>query len=220
MSSNQTTNQRGNIAVAKTINFFIQNGYYVFRDIVSDTLPFDLIAYNHSLQKSYRIQVKYATRGKVRNYRQSCREKKFYQSTDFDCFAIYLPEVDQLIFVKPLETTKLIRFAYPKSAQKFYWFEDYKTFPATDYRLRSYKDLGIESKDLTSIKNLKSNNNLNKIAWPDDETLKTLIWSKPIVHVAKDLNVSDAAIIKRCKIRNIERPKRGHWIKNWSGLQV
>ena len=46
-----------------------------------------------------------------------------------------------------------------------------------------------------------------------DEELKNLVWSKPLREAAKQFNISDVALKKECKLRNIQTPPRGHWIK-------
>ena len=49
------------------------------------------------------------------------------------------------------------------------------------------------------------------IDWPSDEELFKLVWNKPMIVLAKELGVSDKAIAKRCKRRNIARPKQGYF---------
>ncbi|MBK1880594.1 tyrosine-type recombinase/integrase [Pelagicoccus mobilis] len=51
------------------------------------------------------------------------------------------------------------------------------------------------------------------VDWPDNETLKTLIWSQPVTHVAQKIGTSDNAVRKRCKKYGIKLPPRGHWQK-------
>jgi hypothetical protein len=52
----------------------------------------------------------------------------------------------------------------------------------------------------------------NKINWPTDDELM-LVWQKPRTIIAKEFGVSDNAVIKRCKLRNIKMPGRGYWQK-------
>lgn len=52
-----------------------------------------------------------------------------------------------------------------------------------------------------------------KAAWPSNEDLKALLWSKPATQVAKDLGVSSVAVKKWCIRRGIETPPRGYWAK-------
>lgn len=49
--------------------------------------------------------------------------------------------------------------------------------------------------------------------WPDAKKLKALVWSRPLVHAAKDIGVSDVALRKRCVKLGIDLPPRGHWLK-------
>ena len=50
------------------------------------------------------------------------------------------------------------------------------------------------------------------IDWPTDTKLAKLVFTKPLIHLAKDLGVSDNAIKKRCKRKNIKLPGRGYWL--------
>jgi hypothetical protein len=53
-----------------------------------------------------------------------------------------------------------------------------------------------------------------KIEWPSDKELEKLVWEIPRSRLAKKLGVSDRAIAKRCKSREIPQPQRGYWTKN------
>jgi hypothetical protein len=44
-----------------------------------------------------------------------------------------------------------------------------------------------------------------------DEELADLIWKKPVQAISKDMNVSGAAISKRCDRASIQKPPRGYW---------
>ncbi len=48
---------------------------------------------------------------------------------------------------------------------------------------------------------------------PTKETLEQLIWEKPTIQLAKELNVSDKAIEKLCKKLDVQKPPRGYWAK-------
>jgi hypothetical protein len=52
-----------------------------------------------------------------------------------------------------------------------------------------------------------------KIEWPSDENLHKLLWSSPTEKIALQLGVSDSAISKRCRQRNIDKPPKGYWTK-------
>lgn len=47
----------------------------------------------------------------------------------------------------------------------------------------------------------------------EKEDLRNLIWSMPTTKIAKQFNVSDNAISKRCKKFGINKPPRGYWEK-------
>ncbi len=43
------------------------------------------------------------------------------------------------------------------------------------------------------------------------EELYNRVWSKPMVHVAADLGISDVMLAKLCKQKDVPRPQRGYW---------
>lgn len=45
------------------------------------------------------------------------------------------------------------------------------------------------------------------------EELQKLVWEKPVIEIAKELNCSDVAIHKKCKRLGVEKPPTGHWLK-------
>ena len=52
-----------------------------------------------------------------------------------------------------------------------------------------------------------------RVSWPDKKTLTKWVWSKPLMHVAKDIGVSDVALKKHCVKLGIELPRQGYWLK-------
>jgi hypothetical protein len=52
------------------------------------------------------------------------------------------------------------------------------------------------------------------IVWPSSEELQALVWMKPLLHLAKDLGVSDKGLKKRCLKFKIKTPPAGHWNSN------
>ena len=50
-----------------------------------------------------------------------------------------------------------------------------------------------------------------KIQWPTDEELQTKLKVTPVRTVARELGVSDNAVLKRCRKRGIETYPAGHW---------
>jgi hypothetical protein len=49
------------------------------------------------------------------------------------------------------------------------------------------------------------------------QELYDLVWSKPVVQVAKDFGISDVAVGKICKKLNIPKPGLGYWAKKRHG---
>lgn len=48
---------------------------------------------------------------------------------------------------------------------------------------------------------------------PSLEELQRLVWKKPVWDIAEEFGVSDAAVHKRCKRYDIEKPPRGYWLR-------
>lgn len=49
------------------------------------------------------------------------------------------------------------------------------------------------------------------------EELYSLVWSEPMVHVAKRLGLSDRGLAKRCKSMDVPVPPRGYWARLQAG---
>jgi hypothetical protein len=52
------------------------------------------------------------------------------------------------------------------------------------------------------------------------EELSDLVWSQPMIHVARLLGRSDVAVGKACRRRNIQVPPQGYWAKLAAGKPV
>jgi len=52
------------------------------------------------------------------------------------------------------------------------------------------------------------------------EGLYELVWSKPVVQIAKDFGISDVAVSKICKKLNIPKPGLGYWAKKQFGKRT
>ena len=50
--------------------------------------------------------------------------------------------------------------------------------------------------------------------------LYDLVWSKPMIHLAKEMSVSDVALHKTCRRHNIPNPPLGWWAKKAAGKPV
>lgn len=53
----------------------------------------------------------------------------------------------------------------------------------------------------------------SKTAWPKNAELKKLIWSKPLIHAAADIGVSNVALKKHCVKLGIDLPPHGYWLR-------
>ena len=51
------------------------------------------------------------------------------------------------------------------------------------------------------------------------EDLYELVWSKPVVELAKDLGMSDVALAKRCRKAGVPVPGRGYWARVAAGQE-
>ena len=49
------------------------------------------------------------------------------------------------------------------------------------------------------------------------KTLYDLAWSKPMSELAKDFNISDVALAKRCRAVDVPIPYRGYWARKAAG---
>jgi hypothetical protein len=49
------------------------------------------------------------------------------------------------------------------------------------------------------------------------QALYDLVWSKPMVEVAQDFNMSDRGLAKRCAAVDVPVPPRGYWARKAAG---
>lgn len=49
--------------------------------------------------------------------------------------------------------------------------------------------------------------------WPSPDAMQALLWEKPVVQIAKDLEVSDVAVLKHAAKHGLTKPPRGYWLK-------
>lgn len=54
---------------------------------------------------------------------------------------------------------------------------------------------------------------IRRITWPAKAALRKQVWSKPLVHAAKEIGVSDVALKKHCVMVGIDLPPAGYWIR-------
>jgi hypothetical protein len=51
------------------------------------------------------------------------------------------------------------------------------------------------------------------------QTLYELVWSKPLVEIAKQFNMSDVGLAKRCRAVDVPVPYRGYWARKDAGQE-
>jgi len=119
----------GEIAVAKAL---ISTGLRVFVEL-GDLAKVDLIALDPQDSQLYKIQVKtiHNQTGAVRVKRSKAgpNYSYTYQPKDFDVLAIYIPESDEIAYLKfeELQYSVTLRVDPPKNNQQqgIRWFRDY-----------------------------------------------------------------------------------------------
>lgn len=139
------TKEKGDLATIKAMSDLTSKGYVILSPVVSEHLPFDFIAYKDN--KSYRIQSKYSGNGFIRNKTswndKRGNHKKPYGANDFDYYAIYLPQIDKLIYPSIKFGGTTISDRMRNSSTEFYWWEDFMEF--TDIATkRSYREFGYK----------------------------------------------------------------------------
>lgn len=200
------TNDKGDIATAKVICDLTCKGYGVFTPL-SEHGKVDLIVLVDI--KPIKLQVKYSTSGSASSATVYGTGNGYirtrYLESDFDYYAIYLPDVDKVVYPSIKFAGATIRCTEPESYSTCYWYEDFLDF--TDKAEKRF------------IKSSKYNEYLEKRAItnpsksPDKETLEKLVWSKPSIELAIELGVSDRMIGKWCVKLGISKPPRGYWQK-------
>lgn len=208
-SSNQTTQHKGDIAVLKTILNLRNKGWYVFREVVNESLPFDLIAYKE--KKFIKIQCKYSENGKIRNYRQTVNTKQTkripYTKEDFDYYAIYCPEHDVVLYPSVFFDGCVIAYEPRKTSVGFYYWKDFLDLTNT-FQKRNYTEFGIKLPISKKPKNYIAS---TKINWPTNEILKNEVFETPLYILCKKYKCSGNAIKKHCLKNDILLPKQGFW---------
>ncbi|NJR18515.1 MAG: hypothetical protein HC785_24240 [Calothrix sp. CSU_2_0] len=212
------TKNKGDIATTKAIADLTQKGYLVLTPLVCEHSPFDFVAYKDG--KFYKIQAKYSSDNRIVNRTiwvdKKGIHKKYYKKEDFDFYAVYLPDIDKVVYPSVNFTGYSIATKLPNSPTPFYWWEDFTDFTDNAPK-RSYKEFGV---DLTTRKvNSEARIKTRKVERPLKEELEKMVWEKPTLQIGKDFGVSDKAVEKWCKAYGIEKPPRGYWMKKGVGKE-
>lgn len=176
--------------------------YVCFVPVITEHLPFDIIAYKNS--KCYRIQVKHS----VENHLAT----KNYQDNDFDYYAIYNPNVKNILYPSIKYRGCTLTHEIPNSATPFSWYEDFLDFTDNAVK-RTYKDFDVKitfEKTQAMLDSYESKRSKKK---PSKDELEKLIFSKPMTKLTKDLDVSDRIIGKWCESYSIVKPPIGYWAR-------
>ena len=211
------TKDKGDLAAVIVIADLTKKGYSCFIPVVSEHLPFDIIAYLDGV--SLRIQAKYSSGGKASGKTvwsdKNGAHVKSYGANDFDYYGLYLPDIDKVIYPSIKFAGCRFSTSVPNSATSFYWWEDFSTF-TKEATKKTYKNFGVELTkrkyaitDKASAAFFKS----RKVIRPSKDELNALLWEKPTIEIAKLFGVSDRAISKWAKSYGLAKPSRGYWSK-------
>lgn len=244
------TKQKGDLAVAKTIADLTSKEYAILTPTISEHLRFDLVAYKDT--KFTRIQCKYSINGFIMNGTswndKNGNHKRMYEESDFDYYAIYLPDIDEVVYPSIKFSGCTIRSTIPNSPTPFYWWKDFIQFTDTTNK-KTYKEFeyvlsnqgqfkpGVEQpwnhgRPPKELSEMKSNNGpggwnkglelpqFRKVVRPSKEELEKLLWEKPTSQIAIDFGVSDKAIEKWAKTYGIAKPPRGYWTTSRTSTHI
>jgi transposase-like protein len=205
------TTLKGDIGTTQVIADLVKKGYVMLTPVVSESLPFDVVAYKDGIFR--RIQCKYSASGHASAItawsNKSGNHTKKYDDSDFDYYGVYLPDIDKVVYPSIKFKGAKITTKVTNSATPFYWWEDFIEF--TDVaKKRTYKDFGVTLTSSTKGKDLEEK---RKVDRPSKEELKKLLWEIPTQRLAEKYGVSDVAISKWAKSYGIDKPPRGYWAK-------
>jgi hypothetical protein len=196
--------EKGDIGVTSAMADLSSKGYYIFLPIGSHQ-AFDLIAYKD--KKSFRLQVKYRANGILNKNRAyfigGHKMMRPYEDDDFDYYALYLPNVNAVIYPSIKFKGCKIATKVPKSPASFYWYKDFLDF--TDAATKKTRA------DFGHIYQYKPRKKSRKVIRPLKDELQAMVWEKPTVHIAKSYGVSDKSVSKWCDYYGIKKPPRGYW---------
>lgn len=126
------TQEKGDLAVAIAIADLTKKGYIVFKPVVNESLPFDLVVFKDG--KFLRLQCKHCADRQVKNRTSWLNSKgnqgKNYGENDFEYYAVYLPDIEQMVYPSIKYGGITISTQFPVEALKgdfaCWWWEDFK----------------------------------------------------------------------------------------------
>lgn len=209
------TKEKGDLAAVLVMADLTTKGFYCFIPVVTEHLPFDLIAYKDG--KCYRIQSKYSDDGFIKNVNswsdRKGTHKRKYNHDDFDYYGLYLPKIDKIIYPSIKFGGAKIAFEISNSATPFYWWEDFIHLTDQAFK-KSYKDFGVSLTRERTEKVISAGYRRRKTSHPTKDDLEKLIWQKPMIDIAKIFGVSGKTIAKWASKLNIHLPPQGFWLTN------
>jgi hypothetical protein len=236
------TKDKGDIGVAMITADLTSRGAHVLLPAFSEHLKYDLVSdFNGSL---FKIQAKFRMVAGINRHvhvpastswsDRNGTHTTHYTSADFDLFAIWVPDIKQVLYV-PVEG-RGIRIAFrPRATSDYYWWEDF-TEPFAEMpkrRLTAAKtDRMANASVVIAHPSLKcprptlrsptsgKGGRTQPVSWPSNEVLAEMMWLEPTTAIARRLDVSDKAIGKRCAKYMITKPPRGYWSKKASQASV
>lgn len=239
------TKDKGDLATIEAMSDLTRQGYAILSPVVTEHLPFDFIAYKDSI--SFRVQAKYSSNGFISKKTswndKHGNHKKLYDANDFDYYAIYLPDINRVVYPHIDFRGCTISSKMRNSATPFYWWEDFITF-TKNTKKKTYKDFGYKLinighqniADYNTARKITPNISIakqekiifttaggwnrgmefpetHKVIHPSKEELEKLLWEKPTTQIAEQFGVSDNAVAKWAKSYGLTKPPRGYWTK-------
>jgi hypothetical protein len=215
------TKDKGDFAAIKAISDLYKKGFFIFTPLVCEHLPFDIMGYKDG--KCLRFQSKYRDSGIISG-KTSWSDKhgthiRKYSSTDFDYYAIYLPDKDVVCYPSITFAGCTLATEVPNSPTPFYWYEDFIDLTNVASK-KTYRDFGYEITRPNITRIIKNNVNENtkttktkyrKVVRPSKDELEQLLWQFPMTTLANRFSVSDRAIAKWAKSYGIMTPAQGYW---------
>ena len=205
------TKDKGDFATIKAIADLYQKGFDIFTPLVCEHLPFDIVGYKDG--RFLKFQSKYRSTGIVSNKTvwtdKHGHHVRKYSNTDFDYYAIYLPDKDVVCYPSIAFAGCKLATKVPNSPTPFYWYEDF--LDLTDIASKkTYRDFGYEITHPNARVNTREK--YRKVVRPSKEELEQLLWQFPMTTLSGKFGVSDKAIAKWAKRYGIATPAQGHWI--------
>lgn len=194
-----STKLKGALGIAKAIVAFAEMDIPVFQAIGAEHLPYDLVIEDGEGLK--KVQVKYRQTGRAYSVEvpdatswsnKGGTHSRKYTAMDFDVLAMYVREIDRVLFVPFEMCGKTISLQRAKTSA-FYWWEDFLPYPPVRNVVKhpsapSQRKLWLAAqlgppKPVFAAKvapPVKEPGRPTKIAWPDPAKLAQLVAERPV----------------------------------------